>query len=84
MIGIMEILAAEHRQVPKPDPASDGPEKEDRVTVLNLKGTREYRDWLDRLSDFCHMPSSTLSDVALADHAKRVGFSEPPPKRLNR
>ena len=66
------------KAVPPPDVQ---PEKDNRVTVLNLKGTREYKQWLDELSEFSHMPTSTLFDVSIADWAKRQGFSKTPPKR---
>jgi hypothetical protein len=62
-------------------PPPDEPDKDDRATILNLKGTREYKDWLDSLSDFSHMPAATLFDVAIAEYSKRVGFPRPAPKR---
>lgn len=57
---------------------ADAPE---RITVLNVKGTQVYKDWYERLATFCHIPASSLFDVAVAEHAKRMGFSEPAPKR---
>ncbi len=62
-------------------PFIDGPDKEARVTILNQKGTREYKEWFDDLSEFSHMPAATLSDVAIAEYAKQIGFPKPAPKR---
>ena len=60
---------------------SDESDKDARVTILNQKGTREYKVWFDELSDFSHMPAATLSDVAIAEYAKQIGFPKPAPKR---
>jgi hypothetical protein len=67
------------RQAEIPPPVES--DKDARVTILNLKGTREYKEWFDDLSDFSHMPTATLSDVAVAEYAKQVGFPKPAPKR---
>ena len=56
-------------------------EKTRRMTVMTIKGTVEWKEWLDRLADFSRLPSTVLIDVALADWAKQHGFEEPPPKR---
>ncbi len=57
-----------------PDP---GP----RRTVLTIKGTDEWRDWLLRLSDHLRTPTSTIVDHALVRYAKEMGFDEEAPKR---
>ncbi len=61
-------------------PAKPG-ERDKRMTVMTIKGTVEWKEWLDRLSDFSRLPSTVLIDVALADWAKQRGFLESPPKR---
>ena len=60
--------------VPAPSP---GP----RRTVLTIKGTDEWRGWLERLGDHLRMPASTIVDIALVDFAKAKGFKEEAPKR---
>lgn len=52
-----------------------------RKTVLTIKGTDEWRGWLDRLSDHLRTPTSTIVDIALVEFAKGKGFNEEAPKR---
>jgi hypothetical protein len=51
------------------------------MTVMTIKGTAEWKEWLDRLADFSRLPTTVLIDVALAEWAKQKGFPESPPKR---
>jgi hypothetical protein len=52
-----------------------------RTTVMTIKGTVEWKAWLDRLAEFSRLPSTILIDLALAEWAKNHGFPELPPKR---
>lgn len=58
-----------------------GPEPSRRATVLTIRGTPEWREWLDRASRHCRMSASTLVDLAVAKFVREQGFSEPPPDR---
>lgn len=58
-------------------PAQPGP----RSTVLTIKGTDEWKAWLNGLSDFLRIPTSTVVDLALVQYAKTEGYTEQPPKR---
>ena len=49
--------------------------------VLSIRGTTEWRDWLNRLSEHCRLKSPDVIDRALIVYAKQEGFTEPPPKR---
>jgi hypothetical protein len=63
---------------PKGRPAaSSGP----RRTVLTIKGTDEWREWLEGLSDFLRTPTSTIVDHALVRYAKEMGYQTAAPKR---
>lgn len=57
--------------------ADDGP----RQTVLTIKGTPEWKAWLDDLGDHCRMPASTIVDHALVKYAKEMGFQKEAPRR---
>jgi ribosomal protein L16 Arg81 hydroxylase len=59
---------------PEPEP---GP----RRTVLTIKGTEAWSQWLNRLADHVRLPASTMVDHALIRYAKEMGFSEEAPKR---
>ena len=61
----------------KKEAASEGK----RTTVMTIKGTIEWKAWLDRLAEFSRLPNTILIDLALAEWAKNHGFQEPPPKR---
>ena len=63
--------------MPKSKPAGPGPRK----TVLTIKGTDEWRVWLEGLGDFLRTPTSTVVDHALVKYAKEVGYTREAPKR---
>jgi hypothetical protein len=63
------------KKASKPKPS------EPRQTVLTIKGTEEWKDWLNELSNFLRIPTSTIVDLALVKYAKDVGFTKEPPKR---
>jgi hypothetical protein len=58
-------------------PSAAGP----KYNVLSIRGTAEWRDWLNRLADHCRLKSADVIDRALIVYAKQEGFTEPPPKR---
>ena len=60
---------------------SPEPEPGPRRTVLTIKGTDEWRRWLEELSDFLRTPTSTIVDHALVRYAKEMGFTKEAPKR---
>jgi hypothetical protein len=57
-------------------PAS--PEPLERVTIINLKGTPEFRVWLEAFSESTHIPASTLVRLGLAAIAKEYNQTLPP------
>ncbi len=68
------------KKTPEPAPAgatSPGP----RRTVLTIKGTEEWRVWLEQLGEHLRTPTSTIVDHALVRYAKEVGFGKEAPKR---
>jgi len=58
-------------------PAPQGP----RRTVLTIKGTDEWRVWLEGLGEFLRTPTSTVVDHALVRYAREVGYTREAPKR---
>jgi hypothetical protein len=58
-------------------PTAPGP----RRTVLTIKGTDEWRGWLERLGEHLRTPASTIVDHALVRYAREMGFKEEAPKR---
>jgi hypothetical protein len=58
----------------------DAPKPDDhgRVTVINLKGSMEMREWLSEVSKKTHIPASTITRLAFAEWAKRNKHRVPP------
>ncbi len=68
---------AKKKPTTKPREASAVP----RQTVLTIKGTPEWKAWLDELGDHVRMPASTIVDQALVKYARDMGFAKDAPKR---
>lgn len=49
--------------------------------VVALRGTEEWRDWLNSLGDHMSMPASVVIVQAVREYARAHGFDEPMPKR---
>jgi hypothetical protein len=49
-----------------------------RISVYNLKGSPEYRDWLNGLSKKSLINSSAIIRDALSRWAKERGYPDPP------
>jgi hypothetical protein len=49
-----------------------------RETVLGLKGTPEWKTWLEEYAEFCRLSMVDTIDQDLAEGAKRKGFRSPP------
>lgn len=62
------------KKAPAPEP---GP----RRTVLTIKGTEEWREWLEGLSKHLRTPTSTIVDHALVRYAKEMGYQAEAPER---
>jgi hypothetical protein len=62
---------------PRGRPKGSGPP---RGNVLALKGSPEWKAWLDAFADHCRLKLADTVDQALAAYAEHRGF-RPPPKR---
>ena len=61
----------------KPKPAeSRDPQRP--IPIAVLRGTPEYRDWLNGFAEHSRMPVSVLLDRALARLAKEEVYRDPP------
>src|SRR4051812_18148840 len=49
--------------------------------VVTLRGSEEWRDWLNELADHCGLPTTVLIAQAVKDYAKAEGFGKPMPRR---
>jgi hypothetical protein len=55
--------------------------REPRPVILALRGSREWKEWIDRLARHCRLTTATVVDQALVRYAKEVGFEESAPPR---
>jgi hypothetical protein len=62
------------RVAPPPDP-------DPRQIVISIKGTAEFRDWLNELADHERVTSVAVIERALVEYAANHGFTKPAPKR---
>jgi hypothetical protein len=53
-------------------------------TLLSIKGTDTWMDWLKGLSNHTCLPVANLIDQALRDYAQKSGYPDPMPKRGSR
>ncbi len=58
-------------------PSPEGP----KPNVLSIRGSTEWRDWLNRLSEHCRLKAADVIDRALIVYAQKEGFDEPAPRR---
>jgi hypothetical protein len=52
-----------------------------RRIVLQMKGSDEWKQWLDDLAAQLRMPTSAVVDNALVMYAKAQGFTKEAPRR---
>jgi hypothetical protein len=62
---------------PEPMPA---PTKGAKNNILSIRGTPEWRGWLERFASKSRVTPTALLDLAVAEKAQRDGFEPPPPR----
>jgi hypothetical protein len=55
-------------------------ERPGQTSIINLKGTGQYREWLSGVSRKTHIPAASIVRLALADWAAKNGHPSPPEK----
>jgi hypothetical protein len=65
----------------KTKPEAPPPEPDPRQIVISIKGSADFRDWLNRLADHERVTSVAVIERALVEYAANHGFAEPAPKR---
>jgi len=73
----VETLMAE----PKKKTSPRRPASIRQPTAITVRGSKEWRAWLERGAEHCRTDTSKLLDIAAAHYLKSQGFDEPPPKR---
>lgn len=70
------VMARKKTEVPKVT--------DDRVVIITLKDTEDYRDWVDGLSRDTLIPVATIVRDALAKWAADRGLPAPPAETVRR
>jgi hypothetical protein len=52
-----------------------------RSVAVVIKGSAEWKAWVEEGADHCRLSVSTLADLAIAAYVKAQGFKREPPKR---
>lgn len=72
MAGTMTVAK---RKVSKPAESGRKP------TALTIKGSLEWRAWVEKGAAFCRTDVAKLVDASLIDYLKSRGFDDEPPVR---
>ena len=62
-------------------PRRNPDEWERKPLVLQMRGSAEWKAWVERLAKFDRGSVADVTDRALAAYARLVGFTEKPPER---
>jgi hypothetical protein len=73
-IAAVWVMANPKRRGPG-RPRQAGPRRE---TVVAIKGSTEWKSWLDRFSLHCRLGLSDTIEQSLMHYAERRGYHEPP------
>ena len=49
--------------------------------IMAMRGSAEYKAWLERLAEFDRSSVAEMTERSHARYAREIGFEEPPPKR---
>lgn len=59
----------------------DPPDLPPRPAALIVKGTPEWKEWVENAAAYCRTNVSGLVDIAITQYVKSQGYEIPPPNR---
>jgi hypothetical protein len=65
---------------PSPVEPTPAPVKGAKNNILSIRGTPEWRAWLERFASKSRVTPTAMLDLAVAEKAARDGFEPPPPR----
>lgn len=60
---------------------TDPPDQPNRIHAVVVKGTPEWKKWVEDTAEFFRINVSSLVDTSIAEYARTHGFDVPPPNR---
>jgi hypothetical protein len=64
-----------------PKPRKTQPDPNRKPVAVTIKGTEEWKAWLEEAAGHCRLSVSALIDHAVTRYVKAEGFSKKPPER---
>jgi hypothetical protein len=64
------------KTVPKPKPRGERP-----AIAVTLRGSPEWKAWVEGLAEYCRLDVAKLIDRALVDMARKEGYNVDAPSR---
>lgn len=52
-----------------------------KPTAIAVRGSLEWREWLERGARHCRLDVAKLVDLSVTKYLRDQGFAEPPPER---
>lgn len=77
-MGTLLMAKPKAPKAPKKTPARSAT---DKPTAITVKGTAEWREWVNRGAKHCRTEVAKVVDAALVDYFKGRGFTEEAPER---
>jgi hypothetical protein len=75
-------MAKKAKKVEGPPRKKPGPEPSGRLPVaLTVKGSPEWKEWVEEGAKFCLTDVSKLVDMAVTTYLRGQGFDKPRPER---
>lgn len=76
-----EILEMDVAKKASKPPGSEPDDAGRKPMVVQVRGSQNWKAWVDRLAAFDGIPLAMMVDRAFRVYAKHIGFEEAPPKR---
>jgi hypothetical protein len=64
-----------------PKPQAKTPDPNRKPVAVTIKGSEEWKAWLEEAATHCRLSVSALVDHSVARYVKSEGFTKKPPER---
>lgn len=75
------VLKAGRGMAKKRKPADEARHWPGKPLVIQVRGSAEWKAWLEELAEFDRSTIADICDRAIAGYARTIGFPKPPPPR---